>query len=93
MPPFGRVSHTGGNAQAAVVAFNAATGRLVGVVTPLAGESGFGTWCGALWADPSGGHALAACGVQGAVSGTQFTKLSLHFPAPNLSAGNNFFAW
>jgi hypothetical protein len=86
-------SHTGGNAQAAVVAFNAATGRLVGVVTPLAGESGFGTWCGALWADPSGGHALAACGVQGAVSGTQFTKLSLHFPAPNLSAGNNFFAW
>jgi hypothetical protein len=86
-------SHTGGNAQAAVVAFSAATGRPLSVVTPLAGESGFGTWCGALWADPSGSQALAACGVQGRLNGTQFTKLNLHFPAPNLSAGNNFFAW
>ena len=83
----------GGNAQAAVVAFSAATGRPLGVVTPLANESGFGTWCGALWADPSGSKALAACGVQGQVSSTRFTKLNLHFPAPNLSAGNNFFAW
>jgi hypothetical protein len=86
-------SHAGGNAQAAVVAFSAATGRPLGVVTPLADESGFGTWCGALWADPSGSQALAACAAQGEVSGTRFTRLNLHFPAPNLSAGNDFFAW
>jgi hypothetical protein len=86
-------SHAGGNAQAAVVAFSAATGQPLGVVTPLAGESGFGTWCGALWADASGSQALAACEAQGEITGTQFTQRNLHFPAPNLSAGNNFFAW
>jgi hypothetical protein len=86
-------SDAGGSAQAAVVAFSAATGRPLGVVTPLANESGFGTWCGALWADPSGSQALAACSAQGRVSGIHFTTQNLHFPAPNLSAGHNFFAW
>jgi Protein of unknown function (DUF4232) len=86
-------SHVGGNARAAVVAFSAATGRPLGVVTPLAGESGFGTWCGALWANASGSAALAACGVQGMVNGAHFGAENLHFPAPNLSVGSNFFAW
>ena len=86
-------AHVGGNAQAAVVAFSAATGRPLGVVTPLADESGFGTWCGALWANASGSAALAACGVQGMVNGAHFSAENLHFPAPNLGVGNNFFAW
>jgi Protein of unknown function (DUF4232) len=86
-------SDVGGNPGAAVVAFSATTGRALGMVTPLAGESGMGTWCGALWADPSGSHALAACAAQGEVSGTHFTPVNLHFPAPNFSPGSNFFAW
>ena len=86
-------SHPGGNAQAAVVAFSATTGRPLGVVTPQADESGFGTWCGALWADPSGSRALAACGAQGETAGTHFTRQNLHFPAPNFGAGSNLFAW
>jgi len=86
-------SHAGGNPQAAVVAFSATTGRPLGVVTPLVDESGFGTWCGALWANASGSRALAACGVQGMVSGTHFSTKNLHFPAPNFGVGSNFFAW
>lgn len=86
-------SHVGGNAQAAVVAFSATTGHPLGVVTPLAGESGFGTLCGALWADASGAHALAACGAQGEITGTRFTRRNLHFPVPNFSGGYNSFAW
>jgi hypothetical protein len=86
-------SHLGVNAQAAVVAFSTVTGHPLGVVTPLAGESGFGTWCGALWADPVGSHALAVCGAQGEITGTHFTQRNLHFPALNFSAGSNFFAW
>jgi hypothetical protein len=92
------VAHPGAGAQAAVVAFSAATGRPLGLVTPLADESGMGTWCGALWADPSGSHALAACAVQvethqSELSGTGFTRVNLHFPAPNFGAGPDFFAW
>jgi hypothetical protein len=87
-------SHAGrAGAEAAVVEFSAATGRPLGTVTPLTDESGMGTWCGALWVDPSGSHALAACGAQGEISGVQFTREDLHFPAPNFSAGPNFFAW
>lgn len=86
-------SQVGGNAQAAVVAFSTATGQPLGVVTPLAGESGFGTWCGALWTDPSGSHALAACEAQGEIVGTHFTQRNLHFPALNFSSGHNYFAW
>jgi hypothetical protein len=83
----------GGNPQAAVVEFSATTGRPLGVVTPLAGESGFGTWCGALWADPSGKRALAVCGIGVQITGTRFARENLHFAVPNFSAGHNFFAW
>lgn len=86
-------SHAGGTARAAVVEFSAATGHPLRVVTPLTGESGLGTWCGALWADPSGSEALAACGAQGAIHGGRFTGVVLHFPAPNFSVGQDFFAW
>jgi len=88
------VSHPGVNAQAAVVEFSADTGRPLGVVTPLTGESGMGTWCGALWADPSGRRALAACGMIAVeVNGTRFTPQTVHFATRNFSAGPNFFAW
>lgn len=91
-------SHTGGNPRAAVVEFLLDTGHPVAspswsVVTPVTGESGMGTWCGALWADPSGRHALAACRAQGRIDGFSFTPASLHFPAPNFSGGQDFFAW
>lgn len=86
-------AHAGGTARAAVVEFSAATGNPLRAVTPLTGESGLGTWCGALWADPSGSEALAACGAQGAIRGGRFTGVDLHFPAPNFSAGQDFFAW
>jgi Protein of unknown function (DUF4232) len=82
-----------GAAQAAVVEFSAASGRPLRMVTPLTGESGFGTWCGALWTDPSGKDALAACGTQGQIRDGSFTSVNLHFPAPNFSAGQDFFAW
>ncbi len=87
-------THAGSSsAQAAVVEFSAATGRPLGIVTPLVGESGMGTWCGALWVNPSGSHALAACGVQGEISQGRFTPEYLHFPTGNFSHGSNYFAW
>ena len=70
--------------------FSAATGRPLGVVTPLADESGHGAWCGALWVNPSGSRALAACRVQGEISNGHFTREDLHIPVPN---GRNLFAW
>jgi len=86
-------AHAGSaKARAAVVEFSAATGRPLGVVTPLADESGMGSWCGALWVNPSGSRALAACGVQGEVSNTRFTPANLHFPAHNFSSGG-ISAW
>jgi hypothetical protein len=80
------------NVQAAVVEFSAATGHPLGVVTPLADESGMGTWCGALWVNPSGSHALVTCGVQGEVSNGHFTPADLHYPAHNFSA-DGISAW
>jgi hypothetical protein len=82
-----------GHGRAAVAEFSVALGRPLGVVGPHADESGFGTWCGPLWSDPSGRVALIACGAQGEVAGTGFSRLRLHFPAPNFSAGQGFFAW
>ena len=87
------VTHAHGNPRAAVVEFSATTGRPLGIVTPLAGESGMGTWCGALWVNPSGSRALAACGVQGQISQGRFTPQYLHFPTGNFSHGSNYFAW
>ncbi len=86
-------SHASGNAVSAVVEFSTATGRPLRAVTPQADESGFGTWCGALWTDPSGLRALAACGTQGEIDGGLFRRANLHFPAPNFSAGQDLFAW
>ena len=86
-------SHSGGSGRAAVAEFSLVTGRPIRLITPRADESGFGTWCGALWADPAGSTMLAACRVQGEEHDGRFTPADLHFPAPNLSAGPDFFAW
>lgn len=86
-------SHAGGDARAVVAEFSGVTGRPLRLVTPAAGESGYGTWCGPLWTDPSGRGALAACQAQGTIRDGRFTPIDLHFPAPNFSAGTNFFAW
>jgi hypothetical protein len=83
-------SRAHGNPQSAVVEFSATTGRPVGVVTPLANESGMGGWCGVLWANPSGSHAMAACAAEGEISNGHFTREDLHIPVPN---GRNLFAW
>jgi hypothetical protein len=77
---------------AAVVEFDAATGQPLRVVAET-GEPGMGTWCGALWADPSGRRALAACRTQGEMNSGGFTPLDLHFPAPNWSGGGPGFDW
>lgn len=86
-------SRAGANPQAAVVKFAASTGQPEAVLTPRAGESGIGTWCGALWSDPAGSTATAVCGVQGIIHNAGFAKRDLHFPAPNFSAGPDQFAW
>lgn len=86
-------SRAGGAVRAAVVRFSALTGRPDDVVTPETGESGMGTWCGALWSDPSGSTALAACGIQGKIHNAGFARLDLHFPAYNFSAGEDQFAF
>ncbi len=79
-------------ARSIVVEFSGQTGRPLRAVTPSVGESGFGAWCGALWADPSGRHALAVCFKQGRIDDGLFTAVSLHFPGGTNSAGG-FFAW
>jgi len=62
-------------------------------VTPPAGESGFGTWCGAPWTNPRGSRALAARGTQGEINDGRFARAALHYPAPKLYRRANFFAW
>jgi hypothetical protein len=86
-------SHAAGGAGAAVVEFSGTTGAPLRAVTPTTDESGFGTWCGALWADPAGTRMLAACGTQGESGPGGFAPVNLHFPAPNFSAGTGFFGW
>lgn len=86
------------NPMAEVVEFSARTGQALGAVTPPAGESGPGQWCGALWTDPSGQHLLAACGVppggQGRVDNGHFTRMNLHVPTYNFSTPReSFIAW
>jgi hypothetical protein len=80
--------------QAEVVEFSARSGRALTVVTPAAGESGMGSWCGALWTDPSGTHATAACGDQVRIDNGHFTVTNLHAPVYNFSAPrDSFIAW
>jgi hypothetical protein len=77
--------------EAAVVEFSAATGRPLGTVTPLTNEAGTRTWCGALWVNPSGSHALATCGPSwGEISGVQFTREN---PRLNFSTDPSLVAW
>jgi hypothetical protein len=87
------------NPMAEVVEFSARTGQASGAVTPPAGESGMGQWCGALWTDPSGQHLLAACGDvppggQGRIDNGHFTRMNLHVPTYNFSTPReSFIAW
>ena len=87
------------NPVAEVVEFSARTGQALRAVTPPAGESGTGQWCGALWTDPSGQHLLAACGDvppggQGRIDDGHFTRMNLHVPTYNFSAPReSFVAW
>jgi len=83
-----------GNPRAEVVEFSARTGRALTVVAPPEGESGMGSWCGALWTDPSGSHATAVCAAQGRIDNGHFTASNLHAPTYNLSAPrDSFIAW
>jgi hypothetical protein len=87
------------NPMAEVVEFSVRTGQPLGAVTPAAGESGTGQWCGALWTDPSGQHLLAACGGlplggQGRTDNGHFTRVNLHVPIYNFSTPReSFIAW
>jgi hypothetical protein len=82
------------NPQAEVVEFSARTGQALMVVTPARGESGMGSWCGALWTDSSGTHATAICAEQGRIDNGHFTATNLHAPAYNFSTPrDSFIAW
>jgi len=82
------------NPTAEVVEFSVGTGQAVGAVMPSQGESGTGRWCGALWADPSGEHLIAACGIQGRIDNGHFTQMNLHVPIYNFSTPReSFIAW
>jgi hypothetical protein len=82
-----------GNAQAKVVEFSVATGHPLRSVSPVANESGMGTWCGALWTDASGGLARAVCEQEGMIRNGHFAETDLHFPVPPFGWSKNFFAW
>lgn len=87
------------NPKAEVVEFSAWSGRALAVVTPAAGESGRGSWCGVLWTDPSGARAIAACapdaaGGQELIGNGHFTRANLHTPIYSLSTPrDSFIAW
>jgi hypothetical protein len=82
-----------GNARAKVVEFSVATGHPLRSVSPVADESGMGTWCGALWTDASGGLARAVCEQEGMIRNGHFTETDLHFLVPPFGWSKNFFAW
>jgi hypothetical protein len=71
------------------------TGTVSRVVLPPVGESGIGTWCGALWSSPSGRSLVASCGwTQGLVTGGQATLRKLTVPVYNESIPRpDFIAW
>ena len=77
-----------------VVEFSARTGHPLRAVTTSADESGHGAWCGALWTDLSGRHALAVCVRMVRIDKGRFTTVNLHFAEPIAAAfGDNYFAW
>lgn len=82
------------NPMAEVVEFSARTGQALAVVAPAEGESGTGSWCGALWADPSGTHATAVCASEGRIDNGHFTSINLHVPTYSFSTPrDSFIAW
>jgi hypothetical protein len=83
--------------RAEVVEFDARTGLAQAVVTPPAGESGLGSSCLALWADPAGAQLTAQCGQPhgtGTIDNGHFKADELYVPSYNFSAGRQeFIAW
>jgi hypothetical protein len=87
---------SGSNPSAEVVQISLLTGQPVRVVLPPVGESGTGSWCGALWSDPSGQQVTATCGPdeQGTVTDGQLSVRNLHVPLYNESTPRAaFIAW
>ena len=79
---------------AEVVEFSARTGRALKVVAPAERESGMGSWCGALWSNPSGTRATAICGGEGRIVGGRFTSRNLYAPTQEFSTPrDSFIAW
>lgn len=82
------------NPMAEVVEFSARTGQALAVVAPAEGESGMGSWCGALWTDPSGTRATAVCAGEVRIGNGHFTRTNLHAPRYNFSTPRgSFIAW
>jgi hypothetical protein len=82
------------HSKAEVVEFSALTGKALAVVAPAEGESGTGSWCGALWTDPSGSQAAAVCAGQGRIVGGRFVGADLHAPTYDFSTPRvSFIAW
>jgi hypothetical protein len=82
------------NPKAEVVEFSARTGRALKVVAPAQSESGMGSWCGALWSNPSGTRATAVCRGEGRIVGGRFTSRNLHAPTYGFSTPrDSFIAW
>jgi hypothetical protein len=83
--------------RAEVVEFSARTGAALAVVTPPADESGMGSSCLALWADPAGAQLTAQCGEThgtGTISNRHFTASPLKVPSYNFAEGRQqFIAW
>jgi hypothetical protein len=53
-----------------------------------------GSWCGALWSNPSGTRATAVCRGEGRIVGGRFTSRNLHAPAYQFSTPRvSFIAW
>jgi hypothetical protein len=82
------------NPKAEVLEFSARTGRALKVVAPAKSESGMGSWCGALWSNPSGTRATAVCGGEGRIVSGRFTARNLHAPTYGFSTPrDSFIAW
>lgn len=83
--------------RAEVVEFDARTGLAMAVVTQPADESGMGSSCMALWADPAGAQLTAQCGEPhgtGTIDNGHFNADVLRVPSYNFSEGRQeFIAW
>lgn len=82
-------------AMAEVVEFSAQTGRAHRAVSPPTATGAMGgSFCGALWADPSGRQVVTDCGEQGVFSNGTFIQRDFHAPyqAQSLLPGD-LIAW